>query len=121
MESRTEQHPTPEPTTPSIQPITQAQPQERQPITRPGVQLEHDKGTFIIQLGICHGATEGGENLGRNEKWRRGGEELEQEKDKQAVRKMTLTDLSRKNIMTNSFHQQFKISSSSSASKDNFQ
>ena len=53
------QHPTPEPSTRSVQPIRRAHPQERRPIEEPAVQLEHNKGTFIIQLGICHRATKG--------------------------------------------------------------
>lgn len=53
------QHPTPEPSTRSVQPIRRAHPQERRPIEEPAVQLEHNKGTFIIQLGICDRATKG--------------------------------------------------------------
>lgn len=50
------QHPTPEPSTRSVQPIRRAHPQERRPIEEPAVQLEHNKGTFIIQLGTCQGS-----------------------------------------------------------------
>lgn len=34
--------------------------QPPQPITDVALQLQRNKGTFIIQLGICHESTKGG-------------------------------------------------------------